>query len=316
MEEKLLDLKTRLAEVADLQQAAAVLIWDQETYMPPGGAEARAMQMGTLSGLAHQKATDDAVGALLDDLSAALNGTDADSDEGALVRVTQREYQKLARTPRELVVELAQTLPLSMEAWKKARETDDFATFLPYLEKVIELREWQIEVLGPAESGDPYDVLLDDYEPGLTTATIDSVYDALHGPLVELVEGISAHQDRVDRSVLLGDFSEEKQMAFSREVAEALGYDFSRGRIDVSAHPFTINFGRDDVRITTRFDAADPISAIMSTIHEAGHAIYEQNIAASLSRTGLDSGAGMATHESQSRFYENVLGRSRAFWDV
>ncbi len=313
MEEKLEQLKTHLARVTDLANAAALLEWDQETYMPPGGAHARADQISTLRGLAHEYFVAEEVGALLEDLAAHLDKLDYDSDEASLIRVTRREYLKQVKVPGELVRELAHATTLGVEAWRKSRQENDFAAFEPHLDKIIALRMRYAEALG-SESGNLYDALLDAFDPGLTYAFIDEVFSGLKPDLIALVQAIVEHRDAVDDSALHQEFDEERQMAFGREVSAAIGYDFERGRLDLSAHPFTTGFSPDDVRITTRIHRDDPISNLMSVIHESGHAMYEQNVSPALYRTPLGTGSGMSTHEAQSRFYENVVGRSRAFW--
>ena len=312
MKEKLEQLKTLLARIADLEYAAAVLDWDQETYMPEGGVQARADQLSTLQGLAHEYFVDEEVGTLLHDLAAHLDELDYDSDEASLIRVSLRDYEKQVKVHGDLVREISRTSALGTQAWREAREKDDFSLFQPYLEKMVELKIRWAECFKPYDN--IYDPLLDDFEPGMTYEQISAVFAELKPPLVELVRAISQKRDAVDDSVLKAHFDKDAQMAFGRAVAEQLGYDLTRGRIDISAHPFTTNFWRGDVRITTRLDENDVVSGLMGTIHEAGHAIYEQNTSPTLYRTGLDRGASMAVHESQSRFYENVIGRSRPFW--
>lgn len=313
MQEKLEQLKARLAMYIDLKMASNVLQWDQETYMPPGGAQARADQISTLEGLAHQHLSDEEVGSLLEALEKVLDGLEYNSDEASLIRYMLREYKKAVKVPAELISDLYRTTTLATEAWKKARADNNFSHFEPHLSQVVDLRTQYAEALG-SESGNIYDALLDYFDPGLTSTYIDSVFSGLKPHLVELVSAIVANQDAVDDSVLMQEFDEDQQMVFGREVAAAIGYDFERGRLDLTAHPFTINFSMDDVRITTRIFREDPLSGLMSTVHEAGHAMYEQNISPSLYRTPLAEGSGMSVHESQSRFYENVLGRSRGFW--
>ncbi len=312
MEDKLQELKTRMATLIDLLMAANVLDWDQETYMPPGGAQARGDQVATLQELAHRFITDEAVGKLLDDLAAYEQELDYDSDEAALIRVTRREYDRRTKVPPALVAEYYRTKALATEAWKEARQKSDFRIFEPLLDKMVEIRHQWAECFKPYDN--IYDPLIDEYEPGMTSAQIEAVFSGLKPHLVALVQDIVAHQDAVDDSPLHGDFDPEAQMAFGREVVAKLGYDFERGRLDLSAHPFTIHFTRDDVRITTRILRNFLPSCLMGIIHEGGHAMYEQNTSPHFYRTPLAFGASMATHESQSRFYENVIGRSRPFW--
>lgn len=312
MEQKLATLREHIAQVVDLTRAAEVLAWDQETYMPQGGAAARADQISTLSGLAHELFIDEKVGALLEELIAA--GLPYDSDDGSFVRVQWREYQKAVRLPTDLVVEMAKASALGLEAWRAARAQDDFSQFRPALEHIVELTLHKAEALHDSRSSNLYDALLDSYDPGLSYEAINAVFSALKPELIALVKAIAANQDAVDDSIVTGNYPEADQMAFGRSISEALGYDYGRGRLDKSTHPFSISFSPDDVRITTRYSRRLPES-LMGTIHETGHAIYEQQVSKSLYRSGLDSGAGMSVHESQSRFYENILGRSRAFWE-
>jgi carboxypeptidase Taq len=312
MQEKLDQLKKVIGRAVDMERAASVLEWDQETYMPPGGGQARADQTATLRSTFHEIFASDEVGKLLDELEKEAAGLDYDSDEASLIRVLRREHERRVRVPLELAEELARTASLAQQVWQKARANNDFKSFEPLLAKTVELKHRWAECFKPYEN--IYDPLLDYYEPGITYRQIDTVFSALKPPLVKLVKDITTHLDAVDGSLLSQPFEPEGQMTFGREVIAALGYDFERGRIDFSAHPFTIHFGRDDVRITTRIVEGIGSSALMSTIHEAGHAMYEQGTSPTLYRTWLDQGASMSVHESQSRFYENIIGRSRPFW--
>lgn len=311
MSEKFEQLKMHLGRVVDLQRSAAVLSWDQETYMPAGGAAARAEQLSTLSGLAHQYFVDETVGALLEDLSTELDD-EYESDLTSIVRVQQRDYLKLVKVPGDLVMKIAKARALSQHAWVEARENNDFALFQPHLEEIVELRKQYAEALG-SPTDNIYDALVNDYDPGLTQAYIDGVFRALKPRLVALVEQVTAAQ-QVDDSMLKLTYEKQAQLDFSMRVAEGIGYDTNRGRLDISAHPFSTSFDTGDVRITTRVYEDFMPTCLMGVLHETGHAMYEQNINPDLRRTGLDSGTSMSLHESQSRFYENVIGRSRAFW--
>ncbi|MBN1312960.1 MAG: carboxypeptidase M32 [Anaerolineae bacterium] len=318
MEEKLQQLKNRLNRVADLRSAESVLHWDMETYMPEGGSQARADQMGTLASLAHQYFVDEEVGKLLEDLAAYADQLDYDSDNASLIRVAQREYDKAIRVPQNLVEEISRTASLSQQNWQKARKENDFGLFLPWLEKTIDLQKQLAACFDPPDN--LYDALVDVYEPGMTSTQIEAVFTPLKPKIIDLVKGITAHRDAVDDSVLHQHFDPDAQMAFGRQVVTRLGYSFERGRLDLTAHPFTIHFSRDDVRITTRVTADYMPSALMGTIHEAGHALYEQGTDPALYRLGLGragmmaEGTSMSVHESQSRFYENIIGRSHPFW--
>ena len=310
MEDKLSDLKTRLGEISDLDRAAALLGWDQQTYMPPGGAAARAEQLATLQKTAHTWFIADEIGALLEALRGA--GWDYDSDEASLVRVASRDYAKARKVPSELVAEFARTTALAYEAWVKARQASDFALFRPHLEKIVELNVRLAEALGYQER--IYDPLLDQYEPEMKTAQVAAIFDSLKAELVPFVEAIAGRAGRVDRSVLYKTYDEQKQLEFGLGVIKDFGFDFTRGRQDKSVHPFTTAFSIRDVRLTTRVDTNYLPMALFGTLHECGHGLYEQGISPALERTSLDDGASLGIHESQSRMWENLVGRSREFW--
>lgn len=313
MQDKLQELKDRLATFVDLTGVTGALMWDQETYMPDGGAQARGDQMATVEELRHRIITDEAVGKLLDELAPYEAELDYDSDDAAMIRVARREYAKRANVPAKLAGEIQRTAALGTRAWLDARAQDDFSIFQPMLEKMVDLKTEWAECFQPADN--IYNPLLDDYEPGITYDEINEVFQGLKPHLVELVEKISANQDAVDDSVLHREYEHQAQLDFGHEVSEALGYDFNRGRIDLSAHPYTISPGSPiDVRFTTHVNCNFLPTSLMSTIHETGHAIYEQGVAPRFYRTVLGTGASMSVHESQSRFYENIVGRSRAFW--
>ncbi len=313
MEEKLQALKDELAVYMDLYYASAVLGWDQETNMPPGGAQARADQGATLSELAHRRITDDKIGRLLDDLKAYEESLDFDSDDASLIRVTRREYEKRVKVPAELVAEISRAGALGIEAWKEARSKSDFSIFEAPLQKLIELKMQYAECFAPYEN--IYDPLLDEFEAGVDYKQISAVFAGLKPELVKLVAAIGENLDAVDDSPVRGEFTDEAQVAFGRMVAEDIGFDFERGRLDLSAHPFTTSFSHDDVRITTRTLPDFLPSCLMSIIHEAGHGLYEQGSSPAFYRTPLAGGMSMAIHESQSRFWENIIGRSRPFWE-
>jgi len=312
MEEKLQVLKTRLAEVDDLQRAAAVLGWDQQTYMPPGGTEARAHQGATLAHLAHQKFTTDEIGALLDDLEAETRGQPYDDDTVSLWRVTGREYDKARRLPSTFVAELARTTGRAMPTWAKARAQNDFKVFQPMLEKIVELKIQEAEYLGYKDR--VYDALLDTYEPGMKTAQVQAIFDDVRTELVPLVRAISERLDVVDNSITRRDYDEQKQSELTEEALRAIGFDFQRGRQDRSVHPFTTSFTNHDVRVTTRFDRHYFPQALFGSLHEGGHALYELGSPDKYERSPLAGGTSLGVHESQSRMWENLVGRSRAFW--
>ncbi len=309
--EALEELKTHLAVIADLESAAAVLDWDQHTYMPPGGAEGRALQLATLGRIAHERFTSARTGALLDAAEARGGALDPRSDDAALLRVTRRDYTKASKLPAEFVAELHRAASIGTHVWEEARARNDFALFLPHLERIFELKRREADYLGYREH--PYDALMDAYEPEMTSREVRALFDRLVEVTVPLVRAIAARPaPRTD--MLEREYEEAPQRAFGMAMAQAFGYDLNRGRLDTSAHPFSTGFGRDDVRITTRFGRSG-LGAVFGIFHEAGHAMYNQGIAQALERTPLGDGASYGVHESQSRLWENLVGRSRAFWE-
>lgn len=304
------DLRAHLARICDLNHAAAVLEWDQETYMPHGAAAARAHQIATLRRFAHELLTSETTALQLD----ALTGESYQdgSDEEALVRITKRDFDRATRIPAELVAEMAETAALSRQAWNAARETDTFATFAPHLQKIVDLNIQKAEALGYEEH--VYDPLLDEFEPGMKTAEVARIFSDLREQLVPIVKTLTA-LDKPDDSMLHRHFPQDAQWDFGLEVIKEMGYDFSTGRQDISAHPFTTTFSISDVRLTTRIDEHFFNPAFFGTLHEAGHGMYEQGIGASLERTPLADGTSLGMHESQSRLWENLVGRSREFWN-
>lgn len=311
MEPKLEALKRHLSKVYDLTMATSVLGWDQETYMPPGGADARAQQLGTLSTLAHQALTSDEVGRLLDDLKPYEASLPFDSDDASLIRVTRREYERRCRVPTEFVARQTENQSLTYAAWLQARAASDFDLIASWLERQLEL-SCEYASFFP-EAAHPADPLIDLAEPQMSAADIRRVFAALRAELVPLVQSITA-KPVADDSCLKQYFAEEPQLAFGVEVAKRIGYDFSRGRQDKTAHPFMTMFSIDDVRITIRVKENDLTEALFGTLHEAGHALYGQGHDHALARTLLADGASSGIHESQSRLWENLVGRSRGFW--
>ncbi len=312
MKEKLDELKKRLGVVADLQRAGALLGWDQQTYMPPRGAAARAEQTATLNRLAHEHFIADAVGALLEDLQAYAAQLDYDSDEASLIRVTKRDYDKAKRVPPALVEELARVTTLAYEEWVNARAESNFKLFQPHLEKIVDLEIQLANCLGYRER--IYDALLDQYEPAMTSAQVEAIFKPLREELVALARAIARKPEAVSDAVLRREYDEQKQWDFGVAVIKRLGFDFERGRQDKSPHPFTTGLALDDVRITTRVDKNFLPTMLFGTIHETGHALYDMGYRADLERTPLEGGASLGVHESQSRLWENIVGRSRGFW--
>ena len=312
MSDALTSLKNMLAVVADINRAVAVLDWDQETYMPPGGVQGRAEQLSTLSELAHVRFTSDEVGRLLDQLEGDVASQPFDSDEASLVRVTRRDYELARKLPPELVAEIAHAGSTARPVWQKARQDADFNLFAPYLEHNVELNRRVADALGFEKR--PYDALLNRTEPGLTTDELAATFAQLKSAIVPLVADIARHADAVDDSVLHRGFDPDKQVQYALHLVARLGYDLERGRQDISTHPFSISFGPGDVRITTRVSSEFFNECLFGSIHEAGHGMYFQGLGTNIDRTPLFDGASPGFHESQSRLWENLVGRSQAFW--
>lgn len=312
MGERLEELRRQFGLVADLEAAGGVLGWDQQTYMPPGGAQGRAMQLATLGRLAHQQLVSDEMGAALVAAESEVEGLDPDSDEIRTVRKARRDFDKARKVPSEWVAEFRRVTALAHQVWEKARAESDFSQFQAPLGEIVQLRRDYANFFAPFEH--VYDPLLDDFEPGMKTTEVKAVFGELRPEQILLVQEIVDRGTPVDGSVVHQHFDEQKQRDFGMEVARALGYDFDRGRQDKSVHPFTSGFGTGDVRITTRFDQGFLNTALFGTMHEAGHAMYEQGVNPEFDRTPLGITASLAVHESQSRMWENLVGRSRAFW--
>jgi carboxypeptidase Taq len=314
MHDALAELRERLAEIQDLSHAGGLLGWDQQTMMPARAAELRAEQLGTLGRIVHERVTDDAIGRLLDALDGEqerLAREQPDSDDAALLRVVRRDYEKARRVPSDLAAELARASALGHQAWVEARERSDFAAFLPCLERSVELKRRYIECFEGYD--DPYDVLLDDYEEGMKTAEVAALFAELRGALVPLIAAIAERAEAVDGSVLHGSFPVEGQRVLVRRVLERLGWSGDGWRLDEAAHPFAMSFGPGDVRLTTRYDPSYVGMALYGGIHEFGHGLYESGVAPELARTPLGEGVSLGVHESQSRLWENVVGRGRPF---
>ncbi|HPS56876.1 MAG TPA: carboxypeptidase M32 [Spirochaetota bacterium] len=312
MQQKYNKLKVILGEIADLHHTAALLDWDQQTYMPHGAAEARGRQIATISTIAHNKSTSPELGRLLDELRPWAEEHDPGSSEYRMVKVAQRDYLKEVRVPADYVEEFSIVTTAAHHAWTEAREKSDFAVFRPHLERIVELNRRYVSFFPPADH--PYDTLLDNFEPGMKTADVKAIFEKLRPLQVKLIQAI-AGRPQVDDSFMGLRYDEQKQWDFGVQVATAFGFDWTRGRQDKSAHPFTTSFSMDDVRITTRFEKSSGASALFSTMHETGHALYEQGISPALNRTPLEGGASLAIHESQSRLWENLVGRSLPFWE-
>ncbi len=310
--EKLDELKTRLAEVDDLNRAAAVLAWDQQAYMPAAGAPGRARQMATLSRLAHEKFVDERIGQLIEALENETRGMSYDDDTVSLVRVLKRDYEKAVRLPSPFVAELAEARGLGTTAWAQARTANDWSAFEPHLARMIELKLREAEYLGYAER--IYDPLLDEYEPGIKTAQVEEIFATVRSALVPLVRAIAENADRVDDRALHLPYDPDKQWQLAHEALRTIGYDLNRGRMDRVPHPFCTSFSNHDVRVTNRVTPDFFNTCFFGAMHEGGHALYEQGSPDKFERTVLAGGSTLGTHESQSRLWENLVGRSREFW--
>ena len=302
------ELLRRLGEVNDLQRATGLLVWDQETKMPPLGAPARAEQLATLARIAHDRATAPELGSLFEELRELEDGSEPESLEASVIRVARRDYEKKRLVPSELRAELTRAGSIGYTAWLEARAEKDFEIMRPHLERRIALTQEYVACHEPFD--DPYDVLLDDHERGMKTADVAAVFARLKDVLVPLVAGIG---EPVDDSCLYGDFSPERQREFSLEMLSRWGMDDQAWRLDDTVHPFALSLSESDIRLTTRLDD-DNLGGILSCLHEFGHGIYERQVAARYFRTTLQEGTSSSFHESQSRLWENVVGRRLSTW--
>jgi carboxypeptidase Taq len=302
------ELRRRLAEVTDLRTTAELLFWDQTVMMPPTGGPVRAEQLTTLERLAHEASVDDELGRLLDELRPVEESLPFESDEASLIRTARRDFEKARRVPSELSAEMTKVASEAMEAWVGARAESDYASFRPWLERTLELKRRYIDCFDP--DGDPYDVVLDDFEPGMRTSEVRAVFDRLKEVLPRLVAEAA---DEEDEPFTRGPFPEDAQQALSLELMGAWGFDRSSWRLDKTVHPFCSSSGSHDIRLTTRYAEGD-LTSLFTAMHECGHGLYERGVADSLERTPLGAGCSSALHESQSRLWENVVGRSLPFW--
>ncbi len=303
-------LKQRLSEIQDLESAAKLLSWDQATYLPAGAAEARGRQLATINRLIHEKATDCAIGRLLDDLMPMTDDLPETCTDAGLLRVVRRNFERALKIPDDFVVRSATSASSAYSEWTRARPESDFAAMVPHLRRAVDLAHEYAGFFAPYDNvADP---LITDADEGQTTASVRQLFDTLRRELVPMAAAI-LEQPMADDSCLKGSFSSERQMAFCQTVAKTLGYDFQRGRLDTTHHPFCTSLAISDVRITTRVYDDDISQALYSTIHEAGHGMYEQGVCPSLDGTPLAHGASMGVHESQSRLWENIVGRSQGF---
>jgi carboxypeptidase Taq len=300
-------LKERLAEISDVRRAGAVLSWDQKVKMPPGGHPARAEALATLSRIAHEKFVDDEIGRLLERLRPLEESLDYDSDDAALIRVTRRDWEKERRVPTELRTEMVRAAALGNQVWIEARATNDFAGFLPALRRNLDLKRRYVECFEWDDS--PYTALLDDFEPFMQTSEVAEVFGEIRPVLAELVRDAPT----VDSSFFDEVYPVDRQEAFCKRVLTTFGFEEGSYRLDPTVHPFCTSFSTRDVRMTTRYNDAG-LHALWSTMHEAGHAHYAHGISPTLERSPLQGAPSLGLNESQSRTWENLVGRSRPFW--
>jgi len=308
------EIRKSLRDASILSTVGTLLSWDQEVLMPADAGAFRAEQLAAMSKLSHQRRTDPRLGERI-----ALCETDSaltsDAQEGANLREIRREFDRATKLPSDLVVALAQTSSLAMEAWKEARARSDFALFEPHLTRIIELSKEQAHCWGAPEDGELYDALLDEYEPGARCADVERMFTPLRERLAPFISEVASAPRSPSEAIDKIRAPIDAQKAFCHFISEAVGYDFSAGRLDVSTHPFTESMGPRDVRITTRYSEAHFADASLTTLHEVGHAMYEQGLPTQ-DRFGEPIGtyASLGAHESQSRLWENQIGRSLAFW--
>jgi carboxypeptidase Taq len=306
------DLIKRVKDSSLLNSCAELLAWDERTYMPHNGSAHRAEQMALLARMAHEMTTAPEIGELLAALESSELVKEGDSVPAANIREIRRSYDRAVKLPRELVEELARVTTRAQQIWQEARARDDFAAFQPWLEKIIKLKRQEAEAIGYKQA--PYDALLDAYEPGATTAEITKVFAGLRAELVPLIGAILASSRKAPRQLLERDYPVDRQEKFGQAVAAQIGFSFEAGRLDVTTHPFCSGMGPGDCRITTRYNPRRFNDAFFGILHEAGHGIYEQGLDPEHFGTPAGSAASLGMHESQSRLWENQVGRSRPFW--
>jgi carboxypeptidase Taq len=305
------ELIRRMREEALLTSCEALLEWDQETYMPPGGVEHRSEQLALLAGLLHERGTDPRLGELLDELEGSDLLADGRSPVAVNVRELRREYTRYVRLPRRLVEEMARTTALAQIAWAEARAAARFPAFRPWLDKIVELKRAEAECVGYVR--EPYDALLEDHEPGMDSQIVARLFDALRRELVPLAARISSSSpSRLART--LGHFPVDQQRSFGEAVAAAVGFDTRRGRFDLGVHPCCSGIGPGDCRLVLRFDAGDFVGGLLTILHEVGHGLYEQGLDPDHYGTPMGEPASVGMDEAQARLWENRVGRSRGFW--
>jgi carboxypeptidase Taq len=303
-------LKERLTRLTDLERISRLLTWDQQTMMPPGGSEHRAEHLATLRGIQHELLIDNETGRLLEELRPVEDSLDPDSDDAALVRVARRDYEKAVRVPTELRAEMVRAAAQARPIWVKAKAASDFEQFRPALERNYELRSRYVDCFENVD--EPYDILLDDFEPETTTAEVRAIFDELKGELIALIAEL--RNDDADDSLLRGTFPVEQQERLAKDVVTLFGFRPETWRLDPTEHPFASGAGVDDIRITTRYEP-ETMKSFFSTMHEYGHGLYTHQLPRHLERLPIGGPCSLGIHESQSRLWENLVGRSRPFWN-
>ncbi|MEM4780298.1 MAG: carboxypeptidase M32, partial [Halalkalicoccus sp.] len=299
----------KVRRIENLGAGAGVLRWDQEVKMPDEGIEARSQQLSTLSAVIHEEFTDEEMGEYLDE----LESEDLDPERKAMVREIRRRYERKTRVPTELVEEISRTTSEALPQWKEAKAEDDFSIFAPVLEELIELKKEYANHIDP--DSDPYAVLFADYEPYIELETAEEMLTRLREELVPLVDAVADSEAELATDAFSGEFDPATQEELARDALDTLGYDWNRGRLDTAPHPFSTGT-QFDARVTTRFDETDLLGGLTSTIHEFGHASYTLGLPDEHYGTPLGDSRDLTVHESQSRLWENHVGRSRAFWEL
>lgn len=305
-------LIAEVKQIALLGSCAGVLVWDERTHMPKGGAEHRAEQLALLVGMMHERATAPQIGDDLAEIEGSDGGADPHVEAAVNMREIRRGYDRAIKLPKSLVEELARVTTLAQQVWGEARAKSDYAAFRPHLQKVLDLKRREAAALGTGATA--YDALLDDYEPGETSENLNRVFSGLRDELVELVGAIAESGKKPDESILRREYPIVRQEAVGKLAASQIGFDFDRGRLDVTTHPFCSGIGPGDTRLTTRYNPRFFSEAFFGTLHEAGHGIYDQGLSAAHYGTPMGASVSLGIHESQSRMWENFVGRSRGFW--
>ena len=306
------ELIRRSREQQLLSSCSALLSWDEHTYMPKGGAEHRGNQLALLAGIHHDRATDPKLGELIAEVEGSPTAAEAGSAPAANVRELRRAYDRYTKLPRRLVEEMARATSKGNEDWVAARKEKSFRILRPTLETIVRLKRQEAECLGYED--DPYDALIDEYEPGAKSRDLAALFDAVRVELVPLLAAIKGSTRRPDRSILKREYPVERQRFFGEAVASAVGFDFERGRLDTTEHPFCTGIGTGDTRITTRFDVHNFNDAFFGILHEVGHGLYDQGLDPVHQGTPMGEAVSLGIHESQSRLWENIVGRGKAFW--